>query len=141
MDGVQRTFWLHPLPSVVLLQSIWRFGAVPAGGSDSAERVVTDHLGTDWAATSGNRDVRMKVDRIKTTATTEEVSLPPGENEHWSQQWRRHTSSAEEKTELTGKKFLQTDGEGGKSKKTRFVAMKPYRKSHLKKQIEDLYDK
>jgi len=73
----------------------------------------------------------MKADRIKTTATTEEVYSPPGENEHWSQQWGRNTSYAEEKPELTGKKFLQTDGAGGKSRKrpTLFVGMKPYGKS------------
>jgi hypothetical protein len=35
---------------------------------------------------------------MKTMATTEAVSSLPEENEHWSQQWRRNTSSADKKT-------------------------------------------
>jgi hypothetical protein len=34
---------------------------------------------------------------MKTTATTEAVSSPLEENEHWSQQWRRNTSRADKK--------------------------------------------
>jgi hypothetical protein len=75
----------------------------------------------------------MKADRIEITATTEEVSSHPGENGHWRQKWRRNTSYAEEKPEQTGKKFLQTDVAGGKSRKrpTLFVGMKPYGKSQV----------
>jgi TPR repeat protein len=75
----------------------------------------------------------MKADRIEITATTEEVSSHPGENGHWRQKWRRNTSYAEEKPEQTGKKFLQTDVAGGKSRKrpTLFVGMKPYGKSQI----------
>jgi hypothetical protein len=35
---------------------------------------------------------------MKTTATTKAVSSPPEENEHWSQQWRRNTARADNKT-------------------------------------------
>jgi hypothetical protein len=44
--------------------------SLPDGGGGSAARVVPDHFGTDWAAEIGNRDVRMKADHGKTTATS-----------------------------------------------------------------------
>jgi hypothetical protein len=36
---------------------------------------------------------------MKTTATTEAVSSPPEENEHWNTKWRQTTSCAATKTE------------------------------------------
>jgi hypothetical protein len=51
----------------------------PDGGGCGSARVVPDHFGTDWAAEIGNRDVKMKADHVKTTATTEEASSHPGE--------------------------------------------------------------
>jgi hypothetical protein len=60
---------------------------MPSGGT---ERVVPDHFGTDWAAEIGNRDVRMKADHVKTTASTEAVSSHPGETGHWSPKWARN---------------------------------------------------
>jgi len=56
--------------------------------------VVRDHFGMDWTAAVGNCDVWMTADHGKTTATTEVVSSPPGENRHWSHKCRRNTSSA-----------------------------------------------
>jgi endo-beta-N-acetylglucosaminidase D len=53
------------------------------GGGGGSARVVPDHFGTDWAAKIGNRDVRMKTDHVKTTATTEEVSSNPRDKGHW----------------------------------------------------------
>jgi hypothetical protein len=72
----------------------------------------------------------MKADRIKTAATTEEVSSPPGENEHWSQQWRRNTSCTEQKPLVDWKNVSQIRGAGRKSRKppTPFVGTKPYGK-------------
>jgi hypothetical protein len=52
---------------------------LPDGGSGGSASVVPDHFGTDWAAEIGNRDVRMKADHVKTTATTGEVSSHPGD--------------------------------------------------------------
>jgi len=67
----------------------------PNGGSGGAARVVPGHFGRDWAAAIGNRDVRMKADIDKTTATTKVVSSHPGETRQWSQKWGRNTASAE----------------------------------------------
>ena len=44
---------------------------------------------------------------MKTTATTEAVSSPPGEKWHWSQKWRRNTSRAGEKPVADWKNELQ----------------------------------
>src|ERR1035441_7834396 len=66
-------------------------GHLPDGRGGGAARVVPDDFGTDWAAEIGNRDVRMKAEHGKTTATTEVVSSPPGENRHWSQKCSRNT--------------------------------------------------
>jgi hypothetical protein len=64
---------------------------------------------------------------MKTTATTEAVSSPPGENEHWSQQWRRNTSRVEQKPVVGWKNDLQIQGAGRKSRKqpTPVVGIKP----------------
>jgi hypothetical protein len=51
---------------------------------------------------------------MKTTATTEAVSSPPGENEHWSQQWRRNPSHARKKTGGELKNELQNYEAGRK---------------------------
>ena len=79
---------------------------LPDGGSGSSARVVPDYFGTDWAVASGNRDVRMKADRIKTTATTEEVSSHPGENGHWRQKWRPEHPLAPGKKPMADWKIL-----------------------------------
>ena len=107
------------------------------GGSGSAERVVPDHFGTDWTAEIGNCDVRMRKserNHMKTTATTEAVSSPPEENEHWHQQWRRNTSRTGQKMRADLKNDLQIQGAGRKSRKppTSVVGIKPYGKSHVK---------
>ena len=81
--------------------------SLPDGGSGGSARVVPDHFGTDWTAEIGNRDVRMKAEHVKTTATTEAVSSHPGENGHWSQKWRRNTSRSAEKPMADWKKDLQ----------------------------------
>ena len=54
----------------------------------------------------GNRDVRMKAEHVKTTATTEAVSSHPGETRHWSPKWRRNTSRAGKKPVADCKKDL-----------------------------------
>jgi hypothetical protein len=54
---------------------------------------------------------------MKTMATTEAVSSPPEENEHWSQQWRQTTSCAGQNQGRTGKNELQTYEAGRKSRK------------------------
>jgi len=71
---------------------------------------------------------------MKTTATTEEVSSPPEEKWHWSQQWRQNTSHARQKPRADWKNDLQTYEESRKSRKqpTPFVGIKPYGKSRLK---------
>ena len=73
---------------------------LPDGGSGGAERVVPDDFGTDWTAeitSCSNRMRKSGRNHMKTTATTEEVSSPPEEKWHWSQQWRRNTSRAGQK--------------------------------------------
>jgi hypothetical protein len=62
---------------------------------------------------------------MKTTATTEAVSSPPGEKEHWSQQWHRNTSCSGQKPVVDWKNDLQIQGAGRKSRKqpTPFVAL------------------
>ena len=70
---------------------------LPDGGGGGSTRVVPGYSGTDWAAEIGNRDVRMKADHVKTTATTEEVSSHPVEKGHWSQKWRRNKLPRREK--------------------------------------------
>jgi hypothetical protein len=40
---------------------------------------------------------------MKTTATTEAGSSPPGENEHWNTKWRRNTAGAGKYRGRTGK--------------------------------------
>jgi len=71
---------------------------------------------------------------MKTTATTAAVSSPPEENEHWSQQWRRNTAGAGQKSRADWKKDLHNLGAGRKSRKppTPFVGMKPHGKCQLK---------
>jgi len=88
---------------------------LPDGGSGGSARVVPDHFGTNWAAEIGNRDVRMKADHVKTTATTEEVSSHPGEKEHCIQKWRRNNSRAGKKPRADWKNGLQIRGAGRKS--------------------------
>jgi hypothetical protein len=108
--------------------------SLPDGGGGSAERVVPDHFGTDWAAEIGNRDVRMKADHVKTTASTEEVSSRSGETGHWSRKWRRNTSRAVKKPLAEWKKDLQTGGTERKSREipTLVVGKKPNGKSQFK---------
>jgi hypothetical protein len=67
---------------------------------------------------------------MKTTATTEAVSSPPEENEHWNTKWRRTTSCAGQKPVVDWKNELQIQGEGRKSRKlpTPVVGKKPYGK-------------
>jgi hypothetical protein len=67
---------------------------------------------------------------MKTTATTEAVSLPPKEKWRWSQQWRRNTSRAGQNPRADRKKDLQIQGAGRKSQKppTPFGGSKPYGK-------------
>ncbi len=43
---------------------------------------------------------------MKTAATTEAVSSPPEENEHWNTKWRRNASYAEQKLVVDWKKDL-----------------------------------
>jgi hypothetical protein len=71
---------------------------------------------------------------MKTTATTEEVSSPPEENEHWNTKWRQTTSHARQKPRADWKNDLQTYEESRKSRKqpTPFVGIKPYGKSQIK---------
>jgi hypothetical protein len=71
---------------------------------------------------------------MKTTATTEAVSSPPEENEHWNTKWRRTTSCAGKKPAADLKKDLQIQEAGRKSRKppTPFVGIKPYGKSQSK---------
>ena len=80
---------------------------LPDGGSGGAARVVPGHSGKDWAAEMGNRDVRMKADRGKTTATTEAVSSHPGEKGHCSQKWRRNNLPRREQPMADWKNDLQ----------------------------------
>jgi hypothetical protein len=106
---------------------------LPDGGSGGAERVVPDDFGTDWTAeitSCSNRMRKSGRNHMKTTATTEAVSSPPEENEHWSQQWRRNTAGARQKPRADWKNVLQIRGAGRKSRKppTPFVGMKPYGK-------------
>jgi len=77
---------------------------------------------------------------MKTTATTAAVSSPPEENEHWSQQWRRNTAGAGQKSRADWKKDLHNLGAGRKSRKppTPFVGMKPYGKCQYKSQPQCL---
>jgi len=49
---------------------------------------------------------------MKTTATTEAVSSPPGENEHLRQKWRRNASCARQKPVVDWKNDLQIEGAG-----------------------------
>jgi hypothetical protein len=70
---------------------------LPDGGGGGAATGVPDDFGTDWAAAIGNRDVRMKAEYVKTTATMEELCSHPGEKGHWSQKWVA-TLPAPEKT-------------------------------------------
>jgi hypothetical protein len=77
---------------------------LPDGGSGGPARVVPGHSGRDWAAEIGNRDVRMKADRVKTKETTEEVSSHPGEKGNWSQKWHRNIPSASERPRLDWEK-------------------------------------
>ncbi len=44
---------------------------------------------------------------MKTTATTEAVSSPPGENGHWNTKWRRTTSCAGQNPVVDWKNDLQ----------------------------------
>jgi hypothetical protein len=64
---------------------------------------------------------------MKTTATTEAVSSPPGENEHWNTKWRQTTVCAGHKPRADWKNDLQTYEESRKSRKppTSFVGIKP----------------
>jgi FkbM family methyltransferase len=64
---------------------------------------------------------------MKTTATTEAVSSPPEENEHWNTKWRRTTSCAGKKPAADLKKDLHNLEAGRKSRKepTPFVGIKP----------------
>jgi hypothetical protein len=70
---------------------------------------------------------------MKTTKNTEEVSSPPEEKWHWSQQWRRNTSRAGQKPRADRKNDLQIQGAGRKSQKppTQVVGIKPYGKSQM----------
>jgi hypothetical protein len=54
---------------------------------------------------------------MKTTATTEAVSSPPEENEHWNTKWRRTTLCAKKKPVVDWKNDLQIQGAGRKSQK------------------------
>jgi hypothetical protein len=78
---------------------------------------------------------------MKTTATTEAVSSPPGENEHWNTKWRQNTSCAGKKPRADWENVLQIHGEGRKSEKppTPVVGMKPYGKCQLKSKEYELY--
>src|ERR1019366_876223 len=90
------------------------------GGSGGAARVVPGHSGTDWTAEITNSSNRMRKsgrNHMKTTATTEEVSSPPEEKWHWSQQWRQNTSHARQKPRADWKNDLQTYEESRKSRK------------------------
>jgi hypothetical protein len=70
---------------------------------------------------------------MKTTATTEAVSSPPGEKWHGSQQWRQTTSCAGHKPRSDWKNDLQIQGAGRKSLKqpSPFVGIKPFGKSQF----------
>jgi len=74
-----------------------------------------------------------EMNHMKTTATTEAVSLPPEEKWHWIQQWRRNTTCAGQKPRSDWKNDLQIQGAGRKSRKppTPFVGIKPYGKSQV----------
>jgi hypothetical protein len=105
------------------------------GGGGGSERVVPDDFGTDWTAeiTSRNRVRKSGRNHMKTTATTEAVSSPPGEKWHGSQQWRQTTSCAGQKPRSDWKNDLPIQGAGRKSLKqpTPFVGIKPYGKSQI----------
>jgi len=75
-----------------------------------------------------------EMNHMKTTATTEAVSLPPEEKWHWIQQWRRNTTCAGQKPRSDWKNDLQIQGAGRKSRKspTPFVGIKPYGKSQFR---------
>ena len=68
---------------------------------------------------------------MKTTTTTEAVSSPPEENEHWNTKWRQTTACAGQKPRADWNNDLQIQGAGRKSQKqpTPFVGIKPYGKS------------
>ncbi|MGA9779294.1 MAG: hypothetical protein WBS33_13575 [Verrucomicrobiia bacterium] len=70
---------------------------------------------------------------MKTTATTEAVSSPPEENEHWNTKWWGTTSCAEKKPRADWKNDLQIQGAGRKSQKppTPVVGIKPNGKSQI----------
>jgi len=70
---------------------------------------------------------------MKTTATTEAVSSPPGENEHWNTKWRQTTSCAGQKPVVDWENDLQIQGAGRKSRKPPkpFVCIGPYGKCQL----------
>jgi len=72
---------------------------------------------------------------MKTTATTEAVSSPPEENEHWNTKWRRTTSCAGKKPAADLKKDLHNLEAGRKSRKepTPFVGIKPNGKCQMNK--------
>jgi hypothetical protein len=74
-----------------------------------------------------------ELNHMKTTATTEAVSLPPEEKWHWIQQWRRNTTCAGQKPRSDWKNDSQIQGAGRKSRKspTPFVGIKPYGKSQV----------
>src|SRR5580692_1250884 len=68
---------------------------LPDGGSGSAEGVVPDDFGTDWAAEIGSCDVRIKADHGKTTVNTEAVSSHGVEKRAKSHKSHRNTFPAE----------------------------------------------
>ncbi len=72
---------------------------LPDGGSGGPARVVPGHSGRDWAAAIGNRDVRMKAERVKTPETTEEVSSHGVEKRAERHKWQQSAPCAREQSE------------------------------------------
>jgi hypothetical protein len=86
--------------------------SVPDGGGGGSARVVPGYSGTDWAAASDNRDVRMKGNHVKTTATTEKVSSHGVEKCAERHKCQRRAPSARGKRRADHKTGSQIGGAG-----------------------------
>ncbi len=90
-------------------------------------------LELDWSVAIGNRDVRMKTDHDKTTATVEVVSSHPEEIRQWKpKNGSKHRTRSEKP--VADKKMsckIMKQDQNRKIESTLAVGMKPYGKSRL----------
>jgi hypothetical protein len=82
------------------------------GGGGSAERVVPDYFGTDWAAETARCGHWMKGNPMKPSLNTGEVSLPSVQSAGWGQKIGGQGANVTEILHWGTAKWLATPSDG-----------------------------